>query len=195
MPPSVQCRQSRVRVRTRAVTWSGTPQPFEEHVERSGEAHAEVHALRAAGYNARNYPGSWHEWSRHDELPLERERAADDLRVERAGEPAISESTRYCGNVISSRLRSAARSTQTRLRVGSLSLDAIRRVADAGCVWQGSICRHLKWRASWCCARKKSAAKPIQALAQYAAIAATRNAMVTRCRKRQLPGLMRPNEY
>ena len=29
-------------------------------------------ALRSAGYDARNYPGSWHEWSRHDELPLER---------------------------------------------------------------------------------------------------------------------------
>jgi thiosulfate/3-mercaptopyruvate sulfurtransferase len=29
-------------------------------------------ALRAAGYDARNYAGSWHEWSRHDELPLER---------------------------------------------------------------------------------------------------------------------------
>ena len=29
-------------------------------------------ALRAAGYKARNYPGSWHEWSRHPELPLER---------------------------------------------------------------------------------------------------------------------------
>jgi thiosulfate/3-mercaptopyruvate sulfurtransferase len=29
-------------------------------------------ALRAAGYNARNYAASWHEWSRHDELPLER---------------------------------------------------------------------------------------------------------------------------
>jgi len=29
-------------------------------------------ALRAAGYNARNYPGSWHEWSRHADLPLER---------------------------------------------------------------------------------------------------------------------------
>jgi thiosulfate/3-mercaptopyruvate sulfurtransferase len=29
-------------------------------------------ALRAAGYDARNYPGSWHEWSRHDELPAER---------------------------------------------------------------------------------------------------------------------------
>jgi thiosulfate/3-mercaptopyruvate sulfurtransferase len=29
-------------------------------------------ALRAAGYRARNYPGSWHEWSRHDELAIER---------------------------------------------------------------------------------------------------------------------------
>jgi len=29
-------------------------------------------ALRAAGYDARNYFGSWHEWSRHSELPAER---------------------------------------------------------------------------------------------------------------------------
>lgn len=29
-------------------------------------------ALRAAGYEARNYAGSWHEWSRRGELPLER---------------------------------------------------------------------------------------------------------------------------
>jgi thiosulfate/3-mercaptopyruvate sulfurtransferase len=29
-------------------------------------------ALRLAGYRARNYAGSWHEWSRHDDLPLER---------------------------------------------------------------------------------------------------------------------------
>jgi thiosulfate/3-mercaptopyruvate sulfurtransferase len=29
-------------------------------------------ALRAAGYNARNYAGSWHEWSRHPELPFEK---------------------------------------------------------------------------------------------------------------------------
>ena len=29
-------------------------------------------ALRAAGYEARNYAGSWHEWSRHDDLPIER---------------------------------------------------------------------------------------------------------------------------
>ena len=29
-------------------------------------------ALRSAGYRARNYVGSWHEWSRHEELPVER---------------------------------------------------------------------------------------------------------------------------
>jgi thiosulfate/3-mercaptopyruvate sulfurtransferase len=29
-------------------------------------------ALRSAGYRARNYLGSWHEWSRHPELPIER---------------------------------------------------------------------------------------------------------------------------
>ena len=29
-------------------------------------------ALRSAGYRARNYLGSWHEWSRYPELPLER---------------------------------------------------------------------------------------------------------------------------
>ncbi|HEY3962533.1 MAG TPA: rhodanese-like domain-containing protein [Gaiellaceae bacterium] len=28
-------------------------------------------ALNSIGYEARNYVGSWHEWSRHDELPLE----------------------------------------------------------------------------------------------------------------------------
>ena len=27
--------------------------------------------LRTVGYDARNYVGSWHEWSRRDELPLE----------------------------------------------------------------------------------------------------------------------------
>jgi thiosulfate/3-mercaptopyruvate sulfurtransferase len=26
--------------------------------------------LRALGYDARNYVGSWHEWSRHDDLPI-----------------------------------------------------------------------------------------------------------------------------
>jgi thiosulfate/3-mercaptopyruvate sulfurtransferase len=27
--------------------------------------------LRSAGYDARNYVGSWHEWSRQDDLPAE----------------------------------------------------------------------------------------------------------------------------
>ncbi len=27
--------------------------------------------LRSLGFDARNYLGSWHEWSRHDDLPLE----------------------------------------------------------------------------------------------------------------------------
>jgi thiosulfate/3-mercaptopyruvate sulfurtransferase len=36
---------------------------------RSGLA---VVALRSAGYDASNYFGSWHEWSRHAELPMER---------------------------------------------------------------------------------------------------------------------------
>jgi thiosulfate/3-mercaptopyruvate sulfurtransferase len=30
-----------------------------------------VGLLCAAGYEARNYPGSWHEWSRADSLPIE----------------------------------------------------------------------------------------------------------------------------
>ncbi|HSI98100.1 MAG TPA: rhodanese-like domain-containing protein [Gaiellaceae bacterium] len=28
-----------------------------------------VQILAAAGYDARNYVGSWHEWSRHEDLP------------------------------------------------------------------------------------------------------------------------------
>jgi len=27
--------------------------------------------LRALGFDARNYVGSWHEWSRHEDLPVE----------------------------------------------------------------------------------------------------------------------------
>jgi thiosulfate/3-mercaptopyruvate sulfurtransferase len=65
----------------------GTPRPPEEIRELVGapegaEIVAYCHsgsrsavaamALRSAGYRARNYPGSWHEWSRHDDLPIER---------------------------------------------------------------------------------------------------------------------------
>ena len=61
------------------------PKPADEIRELVGEAQeivAYCHsgsrsalatlALRSAGYDARNYAGSWHEWSRHPELPLER---------------------------------------------------------------------------------------------------------------------------
>jgi thiosulfate/3-mercaptopyruvate sulfurtransferase len=63
----------------------GRPLPAEEVRARVGDADEVVAychsgsrsalatlALRAAGYNVRNYAGSWHEWSRHDELPIER---------------------------------------------------------------------------------------------------------------------------
>jgi thiosulfate/3-mercaptopyruvate sulfurtransferase len=65
----------------------GTPRPAEEIRSLAGlpegaEIVAYCHsgsrsalaamALRSAGYRARNYPGSWHEWSRHNELPVER---------------------------------------------------------------------------------------------------------------------------
>ena len=65
----------------------GSPQPAERIRELVGapegaEVVAYCHsgsrsalatlALRSAGYDARNYAGSWHEWSRHPELPLAR---------------------------------------------------------------------------------------------------------------------------
>jgi thiosulfate/3-mercaptopyruvate sulfurtransferase len=50
-------------------------------IEAGGEVVAYCHSgarsaiaaqmLRALGYEARNYVGSWHEWSRHDGLPIE----------------------------------------------------------------------------------------------------------------------------
>ena len=65
----------------------GTPQPADMIVRLTGlppdaevvcychsgaRSALAVLALRAAGYDARNYTGSWHEWSRHADLPLER---------------------------------------------------------------------------------------------------------------------------
>jgi thiosulfate/3-mercaptopyruvate sulfurtransferase len=37
-----------------------------------GRSAMAAQALRAIGYDARNYVGSWHEWSRHSDLPIER---------------------------------------------------------------------------------------------------------------------------
>jgi thiosulfate/3-mercaptopyruvate sulfurtransferase len=59
--------------------------PEQVHAELALEPGAEVVAychggsrsaiaaqvLRSLGYDARNYVGSWHEWSRHDDLPVE----------------------------------------------------------------------------------------------------------------------------
>ena len=36
-----------------------------------GRSAIAAQALRALGYDARNYEGSWHEWSRHEDLPIE----------------------------------------------------------------------------------------------------------------------------
>ncbi len=36
-----------------------------------GRSAMAAEALRSAGYAGRNYEGSWHEWSRHEELPAE----------------------------------------------------------------------------------------------------------------------------
>ena len=37
-----------------------------------GRSAIATQVLRALGYDARNYEGSWHEWSRHSDLPISR---------------------------------------------------------------------------------------------------------------------------
>ena len=36
-----------------------------------GRSAIATQVLRSLGFDARNYLGSWHEWSRHDDLPVE----------------------------------------------------------------------------------------------------------------------------
>lgn len=50
----------------------GDPEEIVAYCHSGSRSALATLALRFAGYRARNYPGSWHEWSRHEELPLER---------------------------------------------------------------------------------------------------------------------------
>jgi thiosulfate/3-mercaptopyruvate sulfurtransferase len=61
--------RSREEVRSHVGEHHGPVVTYCHSGSRSGLA---LIALRAAGYDARNYFGSWHEWSRHTELPIER---------------------------------------------------------------------------------------------------------------------------
>jgi thiosulfate/3-mercaptopyruvate sulfurtransferase len=49
----------------------GDPQEIVAYCHSGSRSALATLALRSAGFRARNYPGSWHEWSRHD-LPMER---------------------------------------------------------------------------------------------------------------------------
>jgi thiosulfate/3-mercaptopyruvate sulfurtransferase len=50
----------------------GDPNDIVAYCHSGSRSSLATFALRTAGYRARNYAGSWHEWSRHDDLPLER---------------------------------------------------------------------------------------------------------------------------
>lgn len=51
----------------------GAPDEVEviAYCHSGGRSERAVEALEAAGYRARNYRGSWHEWSRDESLPAE----------------------------------------------------------------------------------------------------------------------------
>ena len=50
----------------------GDPEEIVAYCHSGSRSTLATLALRVAGYRARNYAGSWHEWSRHEELPFER---------------------------------------------------------------------------------------------------------------------------
>ena len=75
---------SRARCTCRSTSWSscrraelrerlGLPEGAEiaAYCHSGSRSAIAVQILRAAGYDARNYPGSWHEWSRDESLPAE----------------------------------------------------------------------------------------------------------------------------
>ena len=53
----------------------GEPEDVEvvAYCHSGGRSALAVSILRAAGFAARNYEGSWHEWSRGETLPVERD--------------------------------------------------------------------------------------------------------------------------
>jgi thiosulfate/3-mercaptopyruvate sulfurtransferase len=50
----------------------GDPEDIVTYCHSGSRSALATLALRCAGYRARNYAGSWHEWSRHSELPAEK---------------------------------------------------------------------------------------------------------------------------
>jgi thiosulfate/3-mercaptopyruvate sulfurtransferase len=50
----------------------GDPEEIVTYCHSGSRSALATLALRGAGYRARNYAGSWHEWSRHNELPMEK---------------------------------------------------------------------------------------------------------------------------
>ena len=50
----------------------GDPEEIVAYCHSGSRSALATLALRLAGYRARNYAGSWHEWSRHDDLPFEK---------------------------------------------------------------------------------------------------------------------------
>ena len=50
----------------------GDPEEIVTYCHSGSRSALATLALRGAGYRARNYAGSWHEWSRHQDLPLEK---------------------------------------------------------------------------------------------------------------------------
>jgi len=51
----------------------GDPREIVAYCHSGSRSSLATLALRSAGFRARNYAGSWHEWSRHQELPAERD--------------------------------------------------------------------------------------------------------------------------
>jgi thiosulfate/3-mercaptopyruvate sulfurtransferase len=64
--PGEPLRADQIRARL------GDPQEIVAYCHSGSRSALATLALRSAGFRARNYPGSWHEWSRHKELPLEK---------------------------------------------------------------------------------------------------------------------------